>query len=210
MKLTKTQKAIIYGLVLGDGYLQPTGKKNARLRLECGGKNKFYLDWLYKQLNNLFSRPPKKISRRHPVSKRIYHYYRLQTHSSPFFGKLRQQFYPAGQKTIPANIQRLLRLGLTLAVWYMDDGYWYARDKSAHIYLPRLDKKNQERLLRALKKNFGLEAKIYCRPDRQSCQLNFVGQQKDRLFKIIKPYILPEFNYKLPSNPVSTESEKSV
>ncbi len=210
MKLTKTQKAIIYGLVLGDGYLQATGKKNARLRLECGAKNKFYLDWLYEQLSNLFAHKPKKITRRHPLNQRIYHYYRLQSHSSPFLGKLRRQFYPEGKKIIPPNIKKLLKLNLTLAVWYMDDGYWYERDKSAHIYLPRLKENDQKRLLEALAQNFKLRAKIYCRPDRKGCQLNFVGEQKDRLFQLIRPYILPNFSYKMPSNPVSTESEKRV
>ncbi len=208
MKLTQTQKAIIYGLVLGDGYLQKTGQKNARLRLEYSAKNKAYVDWLFAQLANIFARRPQKISRRHPKSRKIYHYYRLQTHSSPIFGKLRRQFYPAGAKIIPPNIGRILKRGLTLAVWYMDDGYYYARDKSAHIYLSLLSNQEKERLLKCLNCNFGLAAKIYCRPDRRGCQLNFTGRAKDKLFQIIAPYILANFNYKMPSNPVSTESEK--
>ena len=40
IKLSLTQKQILYGTILGDGYLQKTGEKNARLRLEHGEKQK--------------------------------------------------------------------------------------------------------------------------------------------------------------------------
>lgn len=208
MKLSKRQKMIIYGLILGDGFLQKTGKKNARLRIEHSLKQKEYLDWLYQSLMNLFADKPKMINRQHPQTKQIYHYCRLQSHSAPFFGKLRRQFYPNDKKIIPENIDKLLSFRLTLAIWYMDDGYYYQRDKSAHIYLSKLDNLSQKKLLNCLSKNFGLSAKIYCRPDRRACQLNFTGSDKDKLFNLIHPYVLPMFNYKLSSNPVSTESEK--
>lgn len=199
---------IIYGLVLGDGFLQKTGLKNARLRLEHSAKQREYMDWIFQSLSNLFETKPKPLSRQHPKTKQIYHYYRLQSHSSPVFGKLRRQFYYDNQKIIPENINKLLSSRLTLAVWYMDDGYYYRRDKSAHIYLSRLDHFSRQRLLKCLKDNFSLLAKIYCRPDRRACQLNFSGPNKDKLFELVRPYMIPMFNYKLPSNPVSTKSEK--
>lgn len=199
---------IIYGLVMGDGFLQKTGKKNARLRIEHSAKQKVYVYWIYRSLENLFVDQPKKISRRHPTSKQLYHYYRLQSQSAPIFGKLHSKFYQAGKKIIPKDIAGLLTYRLTLAVWYMDDGYYDKRDKSAHIYLQKLTLDSQRRLLKCLQDNFGITAKIYCRPDREACQINFTGKAKDRLVELIRPYIIPEFNYKLPSNPVSTESEK--
>lgn len=199
---------IIYGLILGDGFLQKTGKKNARLRIEHSLKQKEYLDWLYQSLRNLFASEPKMINRQHPQTKQIYHYCRLQSHSSPFFGKLRREFYLNNKKIIPENIEKLLLHRLTLAIWYMDDGYYYQRDKSAHIYLPMMDDLSRKRLLNCLNKNFRLSAKIYCRPDRLACQLNFTGSDKDKLFVLIRPYTLPIFSYKLHSNPVSTKSEK--
>lgn len=199
---------IIHGLVLGDGFLQKTGLNNARLRLEHSAEQREYMDWLYQSLANLFMKKPQPLSRQHPKTKRTYHYLRLQSHSSPVFGKLRRQFYHDNQKIIPENINKLLSSRLTLAIWYMDDGYYYRRDNSAHIYLSRLDSLSRQRLLDCLKDNFGLLAKIYCRPDRRACQLNFCGQDKDKLFELVSPYVIPMFNYKLPSNPVSTKSEK--
>lgn len=207
MKISKTQKSIIYGLVLGDGYLQKTGEKNARLRIEHSYKQKDYIDWLYEKLENIFAVRPAKITRIHPKTKKNYQYYRLQSNSSPVFGKIRKCFYKNNQKIIPENISNLLKYNLSLAVWYMDDGYYYRRDKSAHIYLPKLTAEDQKMLLVCLQNNFTINAKIYCRPDRKSCQLNFTGKDKNKLFDLIRPHILPLFNYKITSNPVSTDSE---
>ena len=70
MKLTKRQKQIIFGLLLGDAYLQKTGKKNARLRLEHSEKQIAYINWKYEKLSNIFQHKPKKISRKHPITKK--------------------------------------------------------------------------------------------------------------------------------------------
>ena len=43
-------KSAIIGMILGDGYLQKTGEKNARLRLEHGYKQKEYLLWKTEKL----------------------------------------------------------------------------------------------------------------------------------------------------------------
>ena len=201
MKITKKQKTIIYGLILGDGYLQKTGKKNSRLRLEHSAKQKDYILWKYNQLKNIFADKPKKIVRTHPSNGKQYSYYRLQSNSSPLFGKLQKLFYKNGKKIIPDNIEKNLNFGLTLAVWFMDDGYYYQRDKSAHIYLPQISKSDQNKLLKCLKNNFQLSGKIYCRPDKKSCQVNFTGKDKEKLFKIINPYVISSLKYKLPLTP---------
>jgi len=207
MKLTVRQKAIIYGLILGDGYIQKTGQKNARLRLEHSIKQKKYIEWKYQELRNIFSNKPKRVERIHPLSRKKYIYLRLQSHSSPFFGRLYKIFYTDGKKHIPEDIHTIIKHPLTLAVWYMDDGYYYKRDKSAHIYLPLLNKENMQKLLKALHNEHKLSPKYYCRPDKKGCQLNFTGEQLKTLVRIVKPYILPEFNYKIPLDPVTTEDE---
>ena len=206
MKITTKQKRIIYGLILGDGYIQRTGRKNARLRLEHSAKQEEYIKWKYAAMQNLFEKSPRHLSRIHPDTKNTSHYYRLQSHSSPFFGKLQQEFYENGKKRIPESIKTFLNTGLTLAVWYMDDGHYYQRDNSAHVYLPKISAIEQKRLRECLRTNFDLDGKIYCRPDRKACQINFTGKNKEKFFTIISPYIIPSLRYKLP-NPVSTESE---
>jgi len=207
MKLSLRQKNILYGLILGDGYLQEIGQKNARLRLEHSEKQKEYIDWKFKELKNVFNSRPKRIKRIHPKSKQEYIYYRLQSNSSPILGRLRRWFYQGNRKIIPQQISKLLKSPLTLAIWYMDDGYYCKRDKSIRIYLPKYEKDEINLLIQALKNNFGVDAKFYCRSDKESCQLNIVGENMKRFFSIISPYIIRSLRYKIPSDPVTTEDE---
>jgi len=134
LSLSKEQKSILFGIILGDGYLQKTGKKNARLRLEHGKDQKEYLLWKVRKLGKIFQGRPKYLERIHPSTKRKYCYWRHQSQSAPFLGKLRKIFYPEGKKIIPEKLERYLS-PLTLAVWFMDDGYYYLRDKCGYLYL---------------------------------------------------------------------------
>ena len=104
--LSKEQKSILIGTILGDAYLQKTGKKNARLRLEHGYKQKEYLFWKVEKLNKLFQGKPKYIERIHPITKKTYCYWRHQSQTTPYLGRLRGIFYPEGKKKIPKDLKR--------------------------------------------------------------------------------------------------------
>jgi hypothetical protein len=100
--VTKRQKEILIGTILGDGYLQKTGKRNARLKLEHSERQRDYLWWKYEELKNLMQDKPKRIERYNPVWKRTYVYYRCQTHSMPILGRLKRRFYDEqGRKAHP-------------------------------------------------------------------------------------------------------------
>lgn len=176
-----------------------TGRNNARLRLEHSYKQKEYMYWKYIQLKNVFQREPFKIERIHPKTQQLYQYLRLQSHSSPILGKLRRVLYDDfGKRKVSEELEKLLKSRITLAVWYMDDGYYYQRDKSIHIYLPSYSVKEITCLVDIFAKNFSLTPKWYCRKDKKSCHLNFTGEEKDKFVKKVRPYILPYFYYKLP------------
>lgn len=196
-------------MILGDAYLQKTGKSNARLRLEHSSKQAEYIYWKYEQLKNLFQYVPRELERKHPKTGKVNHYVRLQSHSSPILGKVRRQFYDDNnKKQLPKNVNAVLDSPITIAVWYMDDGYYDKRDKSAHIYLQAFDHKNIKRLVDAFHEQHGIVPKWYCRPDRNACQLNFTGKQKDKLLQLVNPYLIESMRYKTPLDPVTTESEK--
>ena len=108
MKLSSIQKDILIGTILGDAYLQKTGEKNARLRLEHGINQKEYLFWKVKNLQQFFQGKPKYLERIHPANGRTYRYWRHQSQSGPFLGKLRKIFYLDNRKIIPVNIERFL------------------------------------------------------------------------------------------------------
>ena len=205
MSLTKEQKEILIGIILGDGYLQKTGKKNARLRLEHSEKQKEYLFWKYQKLKNLMQSEPKRLTRFNPIFKKKYFYYRCQSHSSPVFGKFHRWFYENQKKKIPDNIGRLLRSPLTLAVWYMDDGYYYTRDKVAYLYLPPYSLEDLQKLLESLEGDFQLKPKIYYKKNKLLPCFYFPPAETIKLFKIIKKFIHPSLKYKVAQDPVTTE-----
>lgn len=214
MELTRRQQDILLGMLLGDAYLQPTGSKNARLRLEHSLKQREYMDWKYSELEHIFQSEPQYLQRTHPLSQRTYQYVRLQSYALEFLGEVRRQFYSDdSKKKLPRELNKLLTSPLTIAVWYMDDGYWDKRDKSAHIYLQKFDVKEIERLIDSFKEVHGINCRAYCRPDRQACQLNFRSVDKDKFMSLVKPHIIDAMSYKIAQahhslSPVTTELER--
>jgi recombination protein RecA len=196
ISLSKEQKSILIGTILGDGYLQKTGKRNARLRLEHGYRQKDYLLWKVKKLGNLFQGRPRYLERIHPKTKRKYRYYRHQSQSTPYLGKLRTLFYPTGKKKIPGQLKKFLD-PLALAVWYMDDGYYYPRDKCSYLYLGDIKKEEAEIVKKALFEKFGLVVRI--KRKKRGYALYFSPQETQKLKKLIKEFVLVQLKYKLPS-----------
>jgi hypothetical protein len=202
--VSKRQREILIGAILGDGYLQKTGKRNARLKLEHSEKQKDYIFWKYEELKNLMQDRPKRIERFNPRWGKTYVYYRCQTHSMPLLGRYKRYFYDeGGKKRVPENIEKLLRSPLSLAVWYMDDGHYYARDGVGYIYLPKYSPEDLERLLGALKNNFGLEPKLIKKKGYPV--LYFPREEFEKLMAIIKPHVPDFMKYKTSPDPVTTE-----
>jgi len=200
MELTKQQKNVLIGTVLGDGFLQKTGEKNARLRLEHGHKQKDYVLWKGNIFGRLFQGKPSLLKRVNPKSGKEYKYSRWQSSATPAFGKWRKYFYQEGKKTIPKDIAKFLDQPITLAVWYMDDGYFYKKDSNSYIYLGRVSHEEGELLRRALLENFGLRAKLYDKKDK-GFALFFNVEESKKLHKIISPHVLELFNYKISLTP---------
>lgn len=202
--MTKREQSIVIGCVLGDGYLQKTGKQNARLRLEHSAKQKEYIFWKWQELKAYMQDKPKLIIRFNPIWQQQYNYYRCQSHASPEFGKLRVEFYENDHKQFPESILKHLRDPLSLAVWYMDDGYYYRRDRAAYIYLHHVAKIEKNRIQNSFSQNFALHPKLETKKTG-NFNLKFPTAETTKLFKIIAPYMIPSMRYKLVKNPVSTE-----
>ena len=196
--LTKAQKSALVGMILGDGFLQKTGKKNARLRLEHSLKQKEYLEWKVSLLPKLFQGKVKILERKHPKTGRIYKYVRVQSNSSPFLGKMRELFYPKGKKIIPPKAKSLLKHPLGLAIWYLDDGYYYKRDNVGYLYLGKISKKEANIALGLLESNFGIKTKVLDKKNK-GLALYFSPNQTERLKKTIQRFVIPSMIYKLPS-----------
>ena len=194
MKLTKRQMAIVVGSVLGDGFLQKTGSRNARLRLEHGVKQKEYLLWKGRQLPRYFQGTPAYLERVHPKNGAKYSYVRWQSNASPELGKWREYFYAKGKKIIPEDIAIFLS-PLALAIWYMDDGY-FSQDKASFLYLGKVSCIEAETVRCAIENNFGITPKVY---DKQTkgFVLYFPVIETRKLHELVKDFIHPSMRYKL-------------
>ena len=202
MNLTEQQTDVLVGTILGDGFLQKTGEKNARLRLEHSQKQKDYVLWKGNIFGRLFQGKPSHLERIHPKSLETYKYCRWQSSSCPAFGKWRKYFYPNGKKIIPSDIGDFLTRPVTLAVWYMDDGYYNQKDRNSFIYLGRVSGAEAEILQKSIKKNFGLEAGLYDKKNK-GFALFFGVEETKKLQSIIRPFVIESLKYKL-FDPVTT------
>jgi len=196
ISLSREQKSILFGIILGDGYLQKTGKKNARLRLEHGKNQKEYLLWKVRKLGWLFQGKPRYLERIHPISKRKYCYWRHQSQSTPYLGKVRKIFYSDGKKRIPEKLEKYLTPP-TLAVWYMDDGYYYLRDRCSYLYLGNVNKEEAEIVAQTLLEKFNIPSRV--KQKKKGYAIYVSPKETQKLKNLIKGHILPQFNYKLPS-----------
>lgn len=204
MKLSKEQKSILVGIILGDGYLQRTGKKNSRLRLEHGAKQAQYLIWKTNLLKPLFNGKPNYLKRVHPINKKTYFYVRHQSNSSRLLGKFGEKFYKNGIKTIPDDLAKILTSPLSLAVWFMDDGYYYQRDRCGYLYLGNVSRNEAEIVKQVLLDNFLVKTRVLKK--KKGFAIYFSPSEMVELKKVIEPFLLEDFKYKIPLDPVSTDS----
>ena len=196
MNLTKTQKAILVGTLLGDGFLQKTGVKNARLRFEHGHAQKEYLLWKAAHFPKLFQGKATYLERVHPFSKKVYKYWRQQSSTTPELGTWRALFYPDGKKHVPETLPEILTNPLSLAVWYMDDGYFDARSKNSYLYLGRVTEHEAQIARAAIRKSFGISGTVYDKK-KKGYVIFFPVHETITLCNYIRPFVLPLFGYKL-------------
>jgi len=189
-------KAILIGLILGDGHLTSFVGKSRRSKLDMKSDDKglVYLKWLHKELN------PLGVSELKP--KKNYHQHRFYTKASEEFGVLRKLFYPKGIKIIPKKIKKFLNNPLTLAVWYQDDGTLDCRHKNhynallaTHAFL--FD--DCCLLAKTLRENFNLDVRVCkCRMrGKLRFRLYITSQSMENFIGLVKPYIQKCFEYKI-------------
>lgn len=191
---------------MGDSYLQNNGT-NVRLRLEHSLDQEEYLIWKFNSLKRIFNPfPIVKLNRTHPVTKKEYKYIRCQSRTLPELRTIKEVFYKDGKKIVPADLKNYITRPISLAVWFMDDGYYYKRDKCGYLYLGNVVKQEALICREALKDNFGLETKVLSK--KKGYALYFSRLEMLKLKKIIGRYIIPLFKYKIPIDPVTTDPSK--
>jgi hypothetical protein len=181
---------------MGDSYLQNNGT-NVRLRFEHSLDQEEYLLWKFNFLKDIFQKSSiVRINRIHPITNRKYRYIRCQSKTLPELKEVKDIFYNDGKKIVPADLKKYLAEPISLAVWFMDDGYYYRRDKCGYLYLGNVSEKEAEICRETLKRNFDLLAKVLKK--KKGYALYFSRLEMIKLKKIIGKYIIPLFRYKMP------------
>ena len=194
MRLTEKEDAIIVGSILGDGCLEHNGS-HVRIRFEHGISQKEYLLWKYEQLKNIVAGPPMKVHAFHRKNQKFYDSLRFYTRSNEAFEKYSETFYKDKRKIIPKNISELLTHPLSLAVWFMDDGYKRNDCNALRLSTDSFNKNEQEILSDILNRNFNISNKLHKKGKTWNI---YIPQSSARRFVDIgKPYIIPELKYKI-------------
>lgn len=198
MGLTDQQERLLVGTLLGDGCLELNGN-HVRLRITHSLKQKGYLFWKYSRLENLCPSEPRLAKSWHSKAQRFYERYEFSTFSIPLLRRFWEMFYTPRGKVVPDSIMTVLDDPLTLAVWYMDDGY-KRNDCNAVRFSTDCFSVTEQRLLqRCLKDNFGLETSLHRKGS--TWNIYIPSSQTGEFRRIVEPHIHPSLRYKLPLAP---------
>ncbi len=193
--LTKMQRDILVGLLLGDGCIEVLPKgDSARLKLEYSGKQKAYIDWLHGVFRQwIIGDPKRKITQ---AFGQAYKKYWCTTLSSPIFKAFFDLFYRNHRKIIPQTIGELLT-PIGLAVWFMDDGSTKSKESNGRLLCTHAFSQSEVTFLCAvLKKKFHLGATP--RRQRDGTEIYISGHSSAQLRNLIEPFVISSMRYKLP------------
>lgn len=195
-------REIVFGTLLGDGFLQPMKDGTVRLEVGHSPSQKEYLDWKYQQLKEFAGAKPHLVKFYDKRYRKNYSQWRFKTKSSKFFIPFYNYFYKKGKKQVSENIVEIFNSSLALAVWFMDDGG--RRNDSYGLFLNTLSFSYYEHeiLKKCLKENFSLESRIHW--IQCGYRLYIPSKEAKRFCRIVDPYLLQTMRYKLSYNPVTT------
>lgn len=191
-KLSKLQKSLIIGSLLGDGYMRIIeGRADAFLEINHSAKAKEYVDWKYNILKNICASAPKE--RVSGVGRTAYRFF---TKQSPELTAIYKVFYKNKKKIIPKTLQIDPAI---LAIWYMDDGSkTINKDNSSNvnIYLNTQQfSMNDQKFLLHLLREFGINARL--NKDKQYHRIRILKESIDKFMKIIDTEIEKSMRYKM-------------
>lgn len=188
--LTKFERQIIIGSLLGDGYMRIVpGRSDAFLEINHSIKAKEYVDYKYESLKRLCESAPKE--RKTNDGRVAYRFYTKQHKElTEFYG----QFYKRGKKIIPSDI---VIDSVILAVWYMDDGS-KSRDRDVYLNTQQFSIADQNKLLYCLRL-LGIQARL--NKDKKYFRIRILKDSISNFMEIISPHIIDSMRYKLVMTP---------
>lgn len=193
-RLSRRQKAILIGTILGDGNLTLHGK-DCRLFIKHSASQSSLAEWKRKEFEGITKMNLNFFRQR--VKDKMYGFCQFVTLTHRDFGVYQKTFYQNKRKVIPKDIDNILKETLSLAVWIMDDG---AKDSvGMTIQTHSFSYQAVKRLQKCLMSNFNLLVSI--RKNKNRNILYIPKSQIKRLYRLVDRYILSEYKYKFPLTP---------
>lgn len=190
---------IVLGTILGDGHLtKPKTSGESQLTVGHSIKQQLYVNFKHQVLSRWIG--CNVYSLFHTLSnKKTYETVNFLTRKSPKFTELRELFYDKDfNKIAPINFIEERLNPVSLAIWYMDDGY-NSPYRGCEICSESFTEEENNLLAIMLNKKFNLKFSTR-RVKSKNYRLTLKTNDKSSFFEIIKPYILPHFQYKIESS----------
>ena len=184
--LTKLERSIIIGSILGDGYMRIIpGRHDAFLEINHSVKAKDYVDYKFNKLKRICESAPKE-----RATNEDRHAYRFFTKQHKDLTTLYGLFYKNKRKIIPKNLELD---PMSIAIWYMDDGS-KSRDSDVYLNTQQFSLLDQKKLLNCLRK-FGINARL--NKDKKYYRIRILKESIQNFMDIVAPYMAPSMKYKL-------------
>ncbi len=195
LSLSKRQKEILIGLILGDGHLEKLYTPTlGRLKVEHSYKQKDYVNWLYEEFRNWVRSEPK--SKKKNVWNKIYQNYGFLTYGHRLLGEFQEKFYREGKKIVPNDLEKNIT-PLGLAIWFMDDGSIKSKShKGIFLNTQGFRENSVIKLQQMLQNKFGIKSTT--KKDKNGKQIYLGGKSGEKFIALIKPHIISSMKYKIP------------
>lgn len=189
--LSDSEKEVVLGYLLGDGHLG-LNSKYAHLRVSQCKQQKAFVDQLHSLLCRWAAYKPVEDVYKNKKRDETYYTCRFDTVGHPVFHAMYLMCYPGGKKRI--TVEWLEKVGpLGLALWYQGDGSLHGETLPT-FKTESFSKAEHQLLVGWFLDKFGITT--YYRPIASG--LNLCVKDSGKFRKLVEPYIIPEFSYKLP------------
>jgi LAGLIDADG DNA endonuclease family len=202
--LSRIQFEASIGLMLGDASLQTQNKgKTYRMKFEWGDKNKPYLDHVYGLFDDWVLAEPHMKARVNANGNSVINW-GFQTISHEAFNVLSELFLINNKKGISPE---LIKNNLTkrgLAFWFMDDGGkldYNKNSKNLSVVLNTHSFTKEEVETMAMELSIKFKLNCSTRSNKGKSVIVIDSSSFNAFKRIIKPYLIPEMEYKLPKLP---------
>lgn len=189
LKLSKLQKQVLIGVILGDAHLETqTKRKTYHVKFCQSDLHKDYLFHLYELFSSCSGTVP------HETTKKTWAFSTRSSVSFRFYGQY--FFNDKGKKVIPRNIGKFLT-PIVLAYWFMDDGSITSKQSKGVIFNTHAYVREEvEFLISVLQQKFNLIATL--RKQKDGYQIYISGYSYENFVSLVEVHLHESMKYKLP------------